>query len=80
VRAFAGDLDDTGERRDLQIKAAAHVRVQPEVDRMALEHRLPEPASVFFIRHLYREFYRSAPEAMLLIRGDGREFKMQPGA
>jgi Fic family protein len=79
VRALAGDLDRNSERRNLQIEAAAHVRVQAEVDRMALENRLPEPASVSFIQWLHREIYRNAPEGMLLIRGKDREFLMRPG-
>jgi hypothetical protein len=79
ARALAGDLDRNAERRNLQIEAAAHVRVQAEVDRMALENRLPEPASASFIQWLHREFYRDAPEAMLLIRGKDREFLMRPG-
>ena len=55
------------------------MRVQAEVDRMAAERRLPEPASYEFIRWLHREFYRDAPEAMLRIRGAGRDFLMEPG-
>src|SRR5580692_10071979 len=34
-RALAGNLDENEQRRNLQIEAAAHVRVQAEVDRMA---------------------------------------------
>jgi Fic family protein len=51
----------------LQIEAAAHVRVQAEVDRMAAENRLPEPASADFVRWLHREFYCGAPQEMLRI-------------
>jgi hypothetical protein len=46
---------------------------------MALENHLPQPASVSFIQRLHREFYRDAPEAILLIRGEGQEFLMRPG-
>src|ERR1700692_4721818 len=42
-RALAGEFDADRERRNLQIEAAAHVRVQSEVDRMAAEGRLSEP-------------------------------------
>ena len=78
-RALAGQLDrDTG-RRNLQIEAAAHVRVQAEVDRLAAEERLPEPASTDFVRWLHTEFYRDAPKAMLRIHGAGRDFTMTPG-
>jgi Fic family protein len=79
-RALAGNFDADAERRNLQIEAAAHVRLQTEIDRMAAENRLPEPASVDFIRWLHREFYRDAPEEMLRIRGAGRDFVMDPGA
>jgi len=78
-RALAGDFDGDEGRRHLQIEAAAHVRVQAEVDRMALEGTLPEPASIEFIRWLHREFYREAPEVMLRVQGSGRTFVMQPG-
>src|SRR3989337_2101169 len=56
--ALAGEFDRDEGRRNLQLEAAAHVRVQSEVDRMAAEGKLPEPASVDFIRWLHREFYR----------------------
>jgi Fic family protein len=78
-RALAGNFDADKDRRNLQIEAAAHVRVQAEIDRMAAEDRLPEPASVDFIRWLHREFYRDAPDEMLRIRGAGRDFVMEPG-
>jgi Fic family protein len=41
--------------------------------------RLPEPASVAFVRRLHREFYRDASEAVLRIRGTARELRMVPG-
>ncbi|MGH9383621.1 MAG: Fic family protein [Vicinamibacterales bacterium] len=78
-RALAGDFDRDEKRRSLQIEAAAHVRVQAEIDRIAAEGSLPEPASVEFIRWLHREFYRDAPKTMLRIRGAGRDFTMIPG-
>ena len=79
-RALAGQFDDDQERRNLQIEAAAHVRVQAEMDQMNAEDRLPEPASVDFILWLHREFYRDAPQEMLRIRASNREFVMEPGA
>jgi Fic family protein len=63
----------------LQLEATAHVRVQAEVDRLASENRLPEPASAEFVRWLHHEFYRDAPEDMLRIGGSGRDFVMRPG-
>ncbi len=78
-RALAGDLDRDKERRNLQIEAAAHVRLQAEIDRLAAEGKLGEPASPDFLRWLHREFYKGATEDMLRIRGAGREFIMAPG-
>ena len=78
-RALAGQLDQDRGRRTLQLEAAAHVRVQAEVDRMAMEDTLPEPASPDFIRWLHREFYRDTPEEMLRLRGDKAELVMEPG-
>ncbi len=78
-RALAGNLDENEGRRNLQLEAAAHVRVQAEVDGMGAAGRLPEPASADFIQWLHREFYHDAPPEMLRIRGAGREFTMQPG-
>jgi Fic family protein len=78
-RALAGHLDKEEGRRDLQLEAAAHVRVQREVDRMADEGVLPAPASSDFLRWLHREFYRDAPQSMLLIKIERRAFRMIPG-
>ena len=79
ARALVGDLDEDEGRRNLQIEAAAHVRVQAKIDRLAAEDRLPEPASRDFIRRLHAEFYRGAPEAMLSIKSAHAEFPMAPG-
>ena len=79
-RALAGKLDEDTGRRNLQLEAAAHVRVQTEIDRMAAEGHVPEPASVDFIQWLHREFYRDAPEEILRVHGAGRDLTMVPGA
>jgi Fic family protein len=78
-RALSGHFDQDENRRDLQIEAAAHVRVQAALDRRAAEGTLPEPASADFIRWLHWEFYEGAPAAMLRIEGAGRSFVMTPG-
>jgi Fic family protein len=78
-RALAGEFDQDKERRNLQVEAAAHVRVQTEIDKMAAENSLPEPASRDFIRWLHREFYQDAPDEMLRVRGKDREIVMEPG-
>jgi Fic family protein len=79
-RALAGELDADRGRRHLQLEAAAHVRVQAEVDAMASAGRLPEPASADFVRSLHRAFYRDAPDEMLRVAGAGRTLIMEPGA
>jgi Fic family protein len=77
--ALAGRFDKDKKRRNLQLEAVTHVRVQTEIDRLAAAEELPEPASTDFIRWLHREFYRDAPEEMLRIKGAGRSFLMKPG-
>jgi Fic family protein len=78
-RALSGELDQDNKRRDLQLEAKAHVRVQAEVDTLFADGRLPDPTSSEFILDLHREFYREMPKNMLLIKGTGREFEMEPG-
>jgi len=79
-RALAGQFEGDEERRNLQIEAAAHVRVQAKIDRMAAAGELPEPASADFICWVHREFYRDAPAPLLTVRGAGKSFVMTPGA
>jgi len=78
-RALAGHFDKDEKRRNFQLEAAAHVRVQAELDRQAAEGKLPDPASVDFLRWLHLEFYKGAPDDLLRIKEGGREFGMQPG-
>lgn len=78
-RALAGEFDKDQKRRHLQIEAAAHVQVQAQIERLAAEKSLPEPASMDFIKWLHSEFYKGAPDDMLRIKGADREFMMQPG-
>lgn len=78
-RALANDLDADQTRRNLQVEALAHIRVQRSIDRQHAEGTLPEPASVEFIRHLHRAFYAEAPDSMLWIGEGGRRFRMEPG-
>ncbi len=77
--ALSGQLDSDQKRRDLQLEAKAHVRVQAEVDKQFREGTLSDPTSTQFLRFLHREFYRDAPVSMLLIKAADREFVMQPG-
>jgi len=78
-RALAGKLDQDKERRNLQVEAAAHVRVQRKLDDMAAADELPEPASREFLLWLHQEFFREAPVEMLRVRGADRQFVMAPG-
>jgi len=78
-RALSGELDQDKKRRDLQLEAKAHVRVQAEVDELFADGRLPDPTSSEFILYLHREFYRDAPESTLRIKGADQEFVMEPG-
>lgn len=78
-RALADDLDREEGRRNLQLEARAHIRVQREIDRLYAEDSLPEPASADFLRRLHRAFYEDAPEATLWIGEGDRRFRMQPG-
>jgi len=78
-RALAGEFDNDQGRRNLQIEAASHVRVQSEIDLMAAEEQLPEPASTDFLQWLHKEFYRDAPQAMLRVTGAGHDFTITPG-
>lgn len=78
-RALAGELDSDEGRRNLQLEATAHIRVQAEVDRLGADGTLPPPASGEFLRWLHREFYRDAPESMLVIKTSDRQFRMEPG-
>jgi Fic family protein len=78
-RALSGDWDTDEKRRNLQIEAAAHVRIQAEIELMHRTDELPEPASVDFIKHLHREFYKGAPESMLLIKSEHTKFIMGVG-
>jgi Fic family protein len=77
-RALAGQFDND-ERRNLQIEAAAHVRLQAELDRQYANSNLPEPASPKFISWLHQEFYRDAPPEVLFINANGRSIAMVPG-
>jgi Fic family protein len=79
-RALRNDLDADEARRNLQLEARAHIRIQESIDTQAANASLPDPASTAFLEQLHRDFYRDAPEAMLRIEGAGGSFLMTPGA
>lgn len=78
-RALAGDFDRQEARRNLQLEAAAHVRVQADIDRQAAAATLPEPASAEFLKWVHKEFYLNAPEELLRVGSGERTFLMTPG-
>jgi Fic family protein len=78
-RALRGDFDADENGRSLQMEAAAHVRVQREIDVMFATGRLPVATSGEFIRWMHREFYRDAPAAMLRLETGGLVVVMEPG-
>jgi Fic family protein len=78
-RALSGDLDADEGRRNRQIEAAAHVRVQEHIEFLYADRKLPDPASSDFIKFLHREFYRDASKEMLTIKSDHHTFEMVPG-
>jgi len=78
-RALANDLDADEPRRNLQLEARVHIRLQRQIDQRFAESNRIEPAAGEFIRELHRELYRDAPEATLLIGGAGSQFRMVPG-
>ncbi|MCW3837079.1 Fic family protein [Sphingomonas canadensis] len=81
-RALKGDFDNDKDRRNLQLEATAHIRLQAEIDALSVSGVLSEPASGDWLRSLHREFYKDAPKEMLVVRGaegSKREIMMVPG-
>lgn len=79
-RALNNQLAATEDRRNLQLEARAHIRLQAIIDRQYAGGELPDAASVPFIKWLHRSFYEDAPDAMLDIKAsDGRVIRMTPG-
>ena len=78
-RALADELDTDEMRRNLQIEARAHIRLQEILDAEHAAGGLVDPVSVDFIQRLHRDFYRGAPDPMLRIAGSGQDFVMTPG-
>ncbi len=78
-RALAGDFDTNKNRRNLQVEAAAHIRVQTKIDSLFASNELPDPASAEFIQWLHKEFYLDASTDMLTIENENTSFLMTPG-
>jgi len=79
-RALVGDFDADEKGRSLQMEAAAHVRVQRQIDFLFASGPPPISTSEEFICWIHREFYRDAPDSMLRLEGGGRVIVMEPGA
>lgn len=78
-RAMDNQLDQAPERRNLQLEARAHIRLQRQIDQLFAVGDLPPPTSIDFICWLHREFYIEATEEMMTIRGNNRTLIMVPG-
>ncbi|MCU0819193.1 MAG: Fic family protein [Beijerinckiaceae bacterium] len=78
-RALSGEWDKDEGLRNLQIEAAAHVRVQAKVDVMAQDGTLLSPASSDFLRWLHLEFFQDAPASMLTLKQGDHSIHMTPG-
>ena len=78
-RALAGDFDADPRRRALQQEHAAHVRLQEEIDRRAVEGTLTDPSDPSFIKWLHEAFYEGATEEMLTLRHGGQVVRIVPG-
>jgi len=78
-RAVFGELEPEALRRNLQLEARAHIRVQAAIDEQYNKGELREPARREFVRWLHEQFYADAPEGTLRIKTSQGEFSMAPG-
>ena len=69
-RALAGAFDADPAKRALQQENAAHIRLQSEIDTMALAGTLPDPSDAAYLKHLHQEFYRGTAPADLWVKDD----------
>lgn len=77
--ALRNQLNHLEERRNLQLEAKAHIRIQKLIDEQYLAGTLSEPASADFIRWVHQEFYAEVPAEMLEVEGEGQRITMVPG-
>ncbi len=79
-RALAGvEIEEA--TRPLALEARAHVVVQREIDRLALNSALPLPTSTDFISWVHRRFYEEMPaEFRHVEHSDGTKVDIVPGA
>jgi Fic family protein len=78
-RALFDELETEPERRNLQLEARAHIRVQKAIDEREATGALGEPAAQLFIRWVHEQFYAEMPEALMTIQDARGSYRMQPG-
>ncbi len=79
-RALDDELDNDPKRRDLQVEARSHVKVQREIEQAFAEGRLTDPTASEFLRAIHKNFYRDVPPSFLqLKRSDNFDLVMIPG-
>jgi Fic family protein len=78
-RALKEEFDDEPERRNLQLEARAHIRLQKQIDVLFADGKLGDPTRPEFIRWLHAAFYQDATPEMLTIRHGERAILMTPG-
>ncbi|NTU97728.1 MAG: Fic family protein [Chlorobiaceae bacterium] len=66
-------------KRNLQMEAVSHIRIQKKIDVLHASGTLPEPSSIEFIQWLHREFYIDLPESMRILERDGKTICVIPG-
>jgi Fic family protein len=77
--ALKDEFSHDSERRNLQLEARIHVRLQEAIDRKFAEQTLPDPASVEFLTWVHREFYKDLPSEFRHIRSTTRTLDVDPG-
>ena len=77
--ALQNQFNPDKERRNLQVEAAAHIRVQREIDGMHAAGTLEDAASRNFIHWLHKEFYKELPESMLYMERKDLKIRIVPG-
>ncbi len=77
--ALLNQFNKDGDRRNLQIEAAAHIRVQREIDAMHAAGSLEDAASRHFIHWLHKEFYKELPESMRYMERKDLKILILPG-
>jgi Fic family protein len=78
-KALHSRFDNDPVKRNLQLEALAHIRLQKKIDDLFATDALENPTSIDFIRWLHREFYNELPESMLTLRHADRTVIMVPG-